>query len=632
MIPGIVAQAASGADGGEQPLEGTVELLLGFNGTNGATTFYDEGRRARPLSYVGSVVHSNAQSKFGGTSGRCDGANDAIFVPAGPGLIFGAEPFAVEGFARFASLSPAIQFVATHRSGDGTNNCAWSIAKNAQNKFELFVGADARPDVVSILSINPVVINRWYHVAVTRDGEGTLRFFVDGVLQGKVANVIQITELRKPIIIGASGYNSSTGVTGNGINGWLDEIRIVKGDAVYDSDAAFTPPISQFPRPVQETTPPVDPYFANVIALFGFDGNEGSFVFRDDSTNQRTQLYKWGYGVNTKVQGAIGGRRGAAYDIPVSSGMSIIELADTANLAFGTQPFTVEAWVRQDAWRSNQLVIGQRVSGGTQNGQAWNMTVLDNGRLEWQMIDNSGTAFSVATPVPTLLIGRTPNAWCHLAVSRDADGVVRLYVNGVLELQQSPATLPFSVRDVSTNLTLFGAAERTSGLALVGSADEVRVTRGIARYVTAKFDIPETQFSRGENDKPNFAVDPTIVSLSGFFAVGDTLRLNYGTHNGRDPLPQWRRDGEPIPGATGRSYTLAAADAGAQIDAGVAVWNYQGDTTAYAAPVGPVAASPAYETGALAPAGDMQSGGDRLIPNGDAQSGGDVLLWKERIQ
>ncbi len=61
-------------------------------------------------------------------------------------------------------------------------------------------------------------------------------------------------------------------------------------------------------------------------------------------------------------------------------------------------------------------------------------------------------------------------------------------------------------------------------------------------------------------------VASSAPGIAGTPKVGNTLSASSGTWSGASAFGyQWRRNGAPIPGATGASYTLVAADATQQI-------------------------------------------------------------------
>lgn len=71
-------------------------------------------------------------------------------------------------------------------------------------------------------------------------------------------------------------------------------------------------------------------------------------------------------------------------------------------------------------------------------------------------------------------------------------------------------------------------------------------------------------------------VNKVVPSISGTFTVGQTLTSSDGTWDGFPPITysrQWLRDGVPISGATGSTYTLVADDSGHIISATVTASN-----------------------------------------------------------
>jgi hypothetical protein len=73
----------------------------------------------------------------------------------------------------------------------------------------------------------------WYHLAVVRLGT-SIRLYVDGVLAASAVTTgqLNVSDLSALLI-------------GDGLNGWLDDVRVTKGVARYTTD--FTPPALAFP-------------------------------------------------------------------------------------------------------------------------------------------------------------------------------------------------------------------------------------------------------------------------------------------------------------------------------------------------------------------------------------------------
>ena len=613
MIPGIVAQATPGFPA---PIgDGTVELLLGFNGTDGATIFREEGQRNVPVSVVGNTHISNVQAKFGSTSARFDGGDDGLIFPHHEGFDFGSGKFTVEGW--FYPTSNATQMLVCSRIGDAAALVSWSVAMvNGSSRNLEFIWSDGTT-ATNLTGTGTAALNGWNHFALCRGTDGVVRLFLNGVLQVSLDNATagaMWNPKRFPLALGII----PTILTAD-FNGFMDEVRVIKGEAVYDGSATFTPPVAPFSRPVRDSlVPSLDPDFDDVLLLLGYDSTD-IYDMRDDSSYHRSATrLNVGSFINPNQPG-IGYRSSQRIE-----SSSFIIYDDSNDWFFGTDPFTVECWVRPNGSSGFQHIIGQRNGGSSPT--SWVLTLLAS-TAELEYIASSGGTTAQQTSGANTVHSRS---WNHIALARDATGVFRLFVNGVMRAKDASKTA-MSIQNIAYPMTI--GARAGGGNFYTGDIDEVRVTRGTCRYSTdASFYPSFKPFSRGEIGPPAVSEQPEIISRSGFFAPGDVLDLDLGVADGYEPVVQWRRGGVNVGGATGTIYTLTESDVGEVIDARVTWWNYSGTTTATAAGVGPVAAEPLFDTGGLAPAGDMQSGTDRLIPVGDMQDGTDVLLWKERTQ
>ena len=124
-------------------------------------------------------------------------------------------------------------------SQDGTNN--GQIYLNAANKFfSLYRGS---ADIVTTGN-NSVETGKWYHVAVTRDSLNVCRIFLDGIERGSATSTLRIGLATGDIRIG------SFDASGNSVNGYISNLRILKGTALYTSD--FTPPVHEL-QPIGDT-------------------------------------------------------------------------------------------------------------------------------------------------------------------------------------------------------------------------------------------------------------------------------------------------------------------------------------------------------------------------------------------
>lgn len=606
MIPGIVAQAVAGASSGGS--DGVVELLLGFNGTNGSTLYRDEGVRSRPVSFFADAQITTAQSKFGGSSLNLDGSGDAVFIAPGEGVNPRAEPFTVDFWMRRTSTS-SIRHIIGEAQGQGSTNVAWAFTLLNDNTLEF----KASPDGFTFTYLttpSAIPVNTWTHIALDRDPTGYTRLYVNGVMVDSESSAFDfaIAYLGIGISIGniANGTSSWTGFQGQ-----LDEIRFVKNQAMYASDSGFTPPTAAYGRPAQLLTPDTDPYFGNVLFLLGGEGERGYVDFKDDSSYHRA-ISDGGTGSTTPIVVSNVDNGVFQEDAVRFRGAGRMQVPDSNDWAFGTDPFTVEAWVKQSSWTVYQI-IAHRGSGTTD--VAWSLATIGSGAIEFIGNDGSNT---VQFNTPTTGVGlRAWNNWQHLAVDRDATGKYRLYINGICRAT-STSTVQ-NLKNISQPMTV--GSDAVGNIQFVGHMDEIRVTRGVARYATdTEFLVPEKRFSRNE-DAPGWTVNPALVYT--FTAPGDTITCTLGTNNLRKITRQWLKDGNPIAGQTSDSYKLQPGDLGSLITCRVQGRNYNGFATFTPDPITVVSAT--FATG------QILTGTDRLVPDGDMQSGTDALLWRERL-
>lgn len=114
-------------------------------------------------------------------------------------------------------------------------------------------------------------------------------------------------------------------------------------------------------------------------------------------------------------------------------------------------------------------------------------------------------------------------------------------------------------------------------------------------------------------------VNTVLPAISGTATEGQTLTRSLGTWTGLGPITyatQWRRGGVDIPGATGATYVLTAADVGATITARVTATNAGGSAIATSAATGTVLTS-GYQRVVFIGASIMEQtfGRDLVTPN-----------------
>lgn len=208
--------------------------------------------------------------------------------------------------------------------------------------------------------------------------------------------------------------------------------------------------------------PPVenDPFFANVSSLMHYDSD-----FSDETGKSWTVE---GSATITSSESVFGG---GSLSLP-STGA--IVSPSSPDFAYGAGDFTVELFVKFNNFLGNQYALDH----GSNRGA---LSTAGAGRLSWY---NSSTGIS--SPIYTTGTGTlTAGVWYHIAIVRSA-GVTSVYTDGVLKSQGSDA---YSYGSQVVTVGRYGAG----GNPLNGFIDELRITKGVARY-TANFTPPSAPF------------------------------------------------------------------------------------------------------------------------------------------
>ena len=232
------------AGGGQ---DSNTKLLLNFDRTGG-TDIEDSSNTGGNGHKV--TVNNNAvikASPFGDGKSAIffDGSNDYLEIADSSDFDFGASSgntndFTIELWFYAVSLSGDRVFI-SRNDHDGTDS-EWYV-RNDDNAYNYYRGKDTE-----ITTVNSVFeTNKWQHLALVRNGTN-VSVYVDGKRISSVTDADSWEEGTgdgthgHKIIIGARNTGSA-GSYAQKFSGYMDEIRIVKGTAVYTSD--FTVPTSR---------------------------------------------------------------------------------------------------------------------------------------------------------------------------------------------------------------------------------------------------------------------------------------------------------------------------------------------------------------------------------------------------
>jgi hypothetical protein len=432
----------SGASGEpNDPNFKNVTLLLHGDGSNGAqnNTFLDGSTNNFTITRNGNTTQGSFTPYGANWSNYFDGSGDYLTAPSVAAFAFGTGDFTIEAWIYCTALSGVENFIFDSRSSASTAGMGFNIEPTT-GKLRYSGNAD------NVLTSTGISTNQWTHVAWVRSGS-TLTGYINGVAGGSVSNSDNLTQNVGAVgVVGflASGY----------FNGYLSNVRIVKGTAIYTSN--FTP----------STTPLTA---ITNTSLLTCQSNR----LRDASTNNFTITRNGDVRVTNFAPFA----PSSAYSTSANGGSGYFDgtgdylqtPSDTAFTFSGS--LTIEFWINFSSTPSSYIAL---VAGTTANTQLFITTKINGTGLRFGL---SGVA-EYATATQTWSVG----TWYHVALVRNGTDV-RFYVNGV------------NVTDgTATNSTSYSGAFVFGGnvsgtVDFPGYISNLRIVKGTAVY-TAAFTPP----------------------------------------------------------------------------------------------------------------------------------------------
>ena len=219
--------------------------------------------------------------------------------------------------------------------------------------------------------------------------------------------------------------------------------------------------------------------FGKVALLLHGDGANGSTTFTDSSAVPKTVAALGGAVVST-AQSKWGG---ASISSENTAGARV-QINSHADFNMGAGDFTVECWAYVVARNASNFesFVAHRITTGYYG--FWLCIDQATGYPEFSMCNTSLSIFR-ATSTTTFPLGQ----WVHLAGVRNGSQIT-LFVNGV----QAAITAVSGTNYGSTEpVLLFGASDGDARFKLNGYVDDLRITKGVARY-TSNFTPPSTPF------------------------------------------------------------------------------------------------------------------------------------------
>ena len=420
-----------------------VTLLLPGNGTNGAqnNTFLDSSSNNFTITRNGNTTQGTfTPFSQTGWANYFSGTSDYLTNAGSANLALGAGDFTIEAwvYPTFTSNTYGLQVAGTY---NGVNN-GWGLLINRSSAGVAFAFNNSLIFNTSSL----LLPNAWYHVALVRSGSGTnnTTIYVNGVSSAQ-------TTFTNNDTLSTTFYLASQG-TGQLFQGYISNLRFVKGTAVYTS--AFTPPTA----PLTAIT---NTQLLTCQSNRFIDNSSNAFAFTVNGT--------------PSVQAFSPFAPTAAYDAAVVGGSGYFDgsgdylsIASNSAFGFGTGDFTVELWAYPTTFV---------------NYSQWVSTRVADDASYWGVDSNSSGVFYIFTNGTVVSSSAQPkNAWIHIAAVRSS-GTVKFYINGV-----SAGSASLTNNFLNANGLGIGAAAN-GAQSMYGYISNVRLIKGQA-LTTGDFTPP----------------------------------------------------------------------------------------------------------------------------------------------
>lgn len=374
-----------------------------------------------------------------GGSGYFDGSGDYLSIPTGAFSYASGTAYTLELWFFATSYPTQYPQIIGASAASGSNTVSVYLENNGRVAF----GQANVGDVLSSAS-GAIQLNAWNHIAVGKNSSNSARMWVNGT------SVATATDTKTYAAAATLSGQNPTGT--QRFAGYISDLRSVNGSDVYgSSNTTITVPTA----PLSAAT--------NTQLLLNFTNaailDNAMMAVPETVGNAQisTSVKKYGTG-------------SLAFD---GTGDWLL-VPDSIDQRLGTGNFTIECWLYLSATGTARGIVGKGTS-----------------TTGWLLSTNTSNAvvFTYGTSTITSTGTLAGTTWYHIAVVREGTGTnqTKIYIGGT-----NDGTGTVSTDFTQTNAAYIGA-NRTGGDPMNGFIDDLRITKGVARY-TATFTPPTAAF------------------------------------------------------------------------------------------------------------------------------------------
>lgn len=390
-----------------------------------------------------------------------DGVGDNLILPASSDFNFGTGDFTIECWFHCANHLGNMFSLRNF----ATNGITFRVY---QGKISVFYGNGV--GVINV--VTGYISNQWNHAVLQRKN-GIATVYQNGVNVGFQSWAgVNINQNPTGAEIGRYGNYAEN------FRGYISNLRIVKGVALYSDDANFTPPLI-FNKPINYITYKKDKNLSNVEFLIKASSAPTNTSFVESSYNNLT--------VTNNSSVTVSSTQSKFNSKSINfSGSNYLSIAANSRFLLGTNNFTIECWFYVTTLATAQSLITSHQIGGM-----FAIAINTSGRPYVSINVSGGSSTSYASLICTssqVVI----NTWYHLAVVRKTTSL-DIFLNGIKD-QTSYNIGTSVVGSYGGNKPIYIGAGADTTTKMTGYIDNVRYTVGVARY-SENFLVPTEDFT-----------------------------------------------------------------------------------------------------------------------------------------
>ena len=224
---GVLNSNGTFSGSGGLPIANVTDTYIKFAAGNGA--FND------PHTYIAYLFAGGQSNAAGARSVKFNGGSQRLQIADTTDLEIGNDKFTMECWFRQDADSGSGSNSHTLLSkwdNDGRKEFIWRISEDSSKQcLHWLSSSDGSSNDANFYGHTRITNGTWNHAAVTRDGGGVIRMFLNGVLQKNTATQASTHQNSHEFMIGANG---SSGIE-QFMDGDISNARFIKGQCLWTS-------------------------------------------------------------------------------------------------------------------------------------------------------------------------------------------------------------------------------------------------------------------------------------------------------------------------------------------------------------------------------------------------------------